>query len=292
MDFFRFSTTAGRIYRLRCTPGTLSACGMSLRTDSSFHEVASGQNELLYEASDSGDSVLLLSGNGTNAGTYTYSLEDVGTDDHADTPTSATALPLGGSASGVVETPNDVDTFALQVQAGRLYRVTCSAGTQLKTCAVNVGGKNGLTVGSNELGTRPGADFEAKSSEGYVAFVRGVEDATGDYQVSLEDMGVDDHGDTAETASPLTLGVTVTGRMESQDDWDAFSVTLTLGTNYTLTSAGSPTPPVVTMMSADGRYREFLPGGEPFTPSSTAVHTFYVRSADHWGTQTYELTVR
>lgn len=93
VDAFRFSATAGRSYRVRCTPGTLTACHMELRS-ANVWPTPSGNNELLFEATQTATYSVRMSSAGT--GSYTYALEELGAEDPGSTSASA---PRGGSSS-------------------------------------------------------------------------------------------------------------------------------------------------------------------------------------------------
>jgi hypothetical protein len=61
-------------------------------------------------------------------GPYVFTIEDVGQDDHADTLAGATALPASGLiAEGWMDTPNDLDWFAMDLEA-RPYVVRAMPG--------------------------------------------------------------------------------------------------------------------------------------------------------------------
>ncbi len=289
VDSFRFSATAGHRYRVRCTPGTLTRCHMELRGDNVW-PMPSANDELRFEATQTATYTVRMSSAGT--GSYTYALEELGPDDHGGTTASATPLQLGGTARGVVEVPTDVDAFTLPVQAGRLYRVTCAADERLRQCQLSVGGPDGFLVSYGTAASPSTTTFEAKADHGYAAYVRGVNGSMGAYTVSVEDSGVDDHGDTPDTASPLTLGAQVTGLLETRTDQDTFSVALTAGTRYPLTLTGTPSPPRLSVLLLDGRRLDFSPGEASFVPSATGTYVFIVQPQESQVDGSYALTVR
>jgi len=54
---------------------------------------------------------------------------DLGVDDHGGTQAAATALSVGGTATGVFQFPSDREVFAVPVVAGRIYRLEETSAT-------------------------------------------------------------------------------------------------------------------------------------------------------------------
>ncbi len=72
-----------------------------------------------------GDYQVVVSGapNPHDTGTYTFSLMEVMSDDHQESPDAPGALTVGGSAVGNIEAPGDVDWFAVELEAGVEYTI-------------------------------------------------------------------------------------------------------------------------------------------------------------------------
>src|SRR5205823_5297331 len=56
------------------------------------------------------------------AGPYTYTLEDLGPDDHGDTLATADAITFGTTSQGNLETTSDLDVFTFTATANHIYR--------------------------------------------------------------------------------------------------------------------------------------------------------------------------
>jgi len=163
LDLFSFHVTAGRIYRFHCTQtwavSYLSACRVTLLG-------ADGQVLPLTKSSDvtaGYHTGVLATQDGTvyarverNPGgaflgkEYDYSLLDLGPDDFANTPAEATVVPVGTTVPGRVEIVGDVDIFALDVVAGRSYRLSCTGGAS--HCGMRVRGPQGEVLYTTLMG--------------------------------------------------------------------------------------------------------------------------------------------
>ncbi|MFP2904736.1 hypothetical protein ACLESD_06705 [Pyxidicoccus sp. 3LFB2] len=229
VDAFSFPATAGHIYSVRCVRTGSSWCDLKVKdptgnaVPAAHAAVVSGR--YLIEVS---------SGSTTGLGTYTLHVEDLGPDDHANTAAGATPLPPGNTpVAGRLETFDDVDVFALSVTAPRAYRLVCQASQALSSCKVNVRTPGGTLVAASDSFSRTAVSFEAPATGTLLVEVSAAfSQHAGTYTLSLEDLGLDDAGDTLATARPLTLGVPRPGRFEKASDVDVYSVQLTGGQRY------------------------------------------------------------
>ena len=226
VDTFTFPATAGHIYRVRCVRATATLCSVKVK-DPTGREVQAS-----HEAVVSGRYLIEASSDGEETGTYTLHVEALGPDDHADTTEGATPLPAGTPREGRLETFNDVDVFALSVTAPRAYRVTCGPDPVLSSCAVSVRTASGTLVASTSTFSYE-VSFEAPATGTlFVQVSTNSYQSVGTYTLLLEDLGLDDVGDTAATAAPLSLSEAVPGRFETATDVDVYAVRLTGGQRY------------------------------------------------------------
>jgi len=228
VDVFAFAATAGHIYRVRCVPGSLRDCGLKLR-DPSGQEVAPP-----FEAVVSGRHTLEVSGGWNNGvGTYTLHFENLGPDDHADTASGATVLTPGTPATaGRLETFDDVDVFVLSATAPRFYRLTCAPNNELSGCKLRVRDATGNLVAESESYPSTLSFGATRTGPMTVELTSGSSQRAGTYTLRLEDLGLDDYGNTQATAAPLSLSTPVMGRLESPTDIDVFAVSLKGGQRY------------------------------------------------------------
>ena len=142
LDEFSFTATAGRIYQVSCTPGTLANCPVLLRS-AAGSSLAQGSGKASFEAATSGTVYVEIgSSYSQNVGTYSVVVSDLGPDDHGDTWTTATPLSVGVATGGLIEIPYDADYFSLSLSAGS-HTVTIASSTYYLD--VDVYGTDGTT---------------------------------------------------------------------------------------------------------------------------------------------------
>ncbi|MCP3140045.1 hypothetical protein [Pyxidicoccus xibeiensis] len=228
VDVFSFSATAGRVYRVRCSSSTSPWCEVKVK-DPTGHDVPA-----FHEALVGGRYVIEVSTSSMETGTYTLHLEDLGPDDHADTATGATPLPEGSiGVGGYLETFTDVDVFSLSVTAPRAYRIVCKpTGPSPVGCMLRVRDARGVLVVSSGSSSE-WVSFEAPATGTLTVEVSSASSQyTGTYTVTLEDLGLDDAGNTPATAAPLPLSQRVERRFETRSDVDVFALQLSGGQRY------------------------------------------------------------
>lgn len=161
-------------------------------------------------------------------------------DDYTDNSATAGVLALNGSVAGTLESANDNDWFRVQLVADVSYTFELSSP---------------LGIGSRELLNFYDAD--GKRFFGYVGddweptLVRTFKAATtGTYYLGVQDNSYgtgfvpkaytlrntavqgDDTGDTAATARGVSVGETVSARLETAEDRDVFRIALEAGVTY------------------------------------------------------------
>ncbi len=229
VDILGFDAVADHIYRTTGQNGffgNLAPDGTALT--SSFRAATSGRH--------------FVRGWGPR-GPYQVVVDDRGPDAHGDTAMDAFPLLFGVAVSGAVEPSADRDFFSFPALPDHAYRIEQSGTGGNRTLVLLVDPANGGIFSGKLLfkrglsGLQP---LEVKQDSTY------PEPQYGDYTLRVDDLGADDHGDTPATATPLTLGATGTGRLETYDDRDCFAVELSAATRYTLT--GTPNVPAVSFI--------------------------------------------
>jgi hypothetical protein len=267
VDAFKFTPTAGRVYRVECTRGTLTSCDLQLKDaiGGTLYSVSNpSHGEIVFEAT-SGNPVVFTVGGISNysnfepEGTYSWSITDVGTDDHGDTHATATPALLPMTAQGAqLESFGDVDVFAFEATAGHIYRVTCTRGT-LPNCMKRVKDGAGNLIAEQSYWTS-NAPFVATTSATYYVEISSDNsysyygNAVGTYSWLIEDVGVDDHGGTLASATNIAAGPPGTaGNLQFRDDVDVFSFDASAGRIYVARCvAGSANNCYVTISNASG----------------------------------------
>lgn len=143
-------------------------------------------------------------------------------------------LALSGNATGKIDSINDSDWFAITLHAGRSYRFALDQdgnhGPQQLTLYDAAGQR---LVQNTEAGpSHPAIPLihAAAATATYYVAVSGPGQRLGDYRLTAAP--VDDHGNTDSTQSPVALGQTVHGMLETKGDEDRFKADLKAGTSY------------------------------------------------------------
>ncbi|WP_164010887.1 hypothetical protein [Pyxidicoccus trucidator] len=247
-DVFAFAATAGNVYALTCEgPGDSIPWRLSLAGGELHAFPAQGQARLAFEAETSGTMFVSISYDEAflspeeeepeyPAPGYTCRFEALGPDDHGDANDRATALDLPVSElAGNLEAQGDRDVFSLQLVASHYYQVSC----------VPVGSGRCEVLLAAEAGAQPwqafgGSSWKPRSTGTHFLRVSG----DGAYRLSVEDRGLDAHGETKEEATLLTVSETPgQGSFQVRDDVDAFAFDAQPDGIYELTCEWAATGP-------------------------------------------------
>ena len=202
-------------------------------------------SRLFFSADRYGDYYIAVGARGHRKGTYKLLVEEVRADDYPDGRFGD--LRIEAPASGEIELPGDRDRFEVMLEAGRTYRIEIDGSP---VAARQINGRlyalrdaednfaTGVTRdGDTRLYVRPPADgvytIEAGSASDSVR-------NTGRYSLSVEDVTrVDDH--TSAGDSVVSVGGSLSGKIEKPGDSDWFAVTLDAGALYQVEVQGSDT---------------------------------------------------
>jgi hypothetical protein len=241
-----FTATAGHTYRFTCIRDVNNGCTLRLLDGSGavLDQDEVGTDAGLVQArvkarSPRGEAFFIeLSALSNAGGTYGWRLEDLGLDDHGDTPASATertgsAMPVTGN----IDFPSDEDTFAIARPRSTIGRWSCTLQGTPDYWNIHVRDASGVTLQSGNghgPGALTGAIHVAPSSEPlFFSIVSHSPSFTGAYTCTLEDLGLDDHGNTRATATPIEPSAnSITGTMAYYGDIDMLSTSLRAGHFY------------------------------------------------------------
>ncbi len=237
IDTFSFTATAGHIFQAAATVTGTGATTLRVRVlDSTGAMLGEGDGlaGALVATTGTYRAQVLRGGYSSNGDLQRYSLTvtDQGTDDHAGTSAGATALTVGTPIGGSVQYTADVDAFAFTPIAGHVYAVSCARTSG--TCSFQVKDPSGVVVPS-------GGGFLAATAGRWIVEVSGgsYSSVLGPYTLTVTDQGAEDHGGTAATATPLTLGTATSGVLAFQSDIDVFSFSGVAGHIYAVTLGNS-----------------------------------------------------
>ncbi|WP_163997462.1 hypothetical protein [Pyxidicoccus caerfyrddinensis] len=221
VDVFTFRSVAGHGYRFTCDPGNGSSPRLEARTAlgarvDSTSNVLNGVAVGVKAAGEASWFVEVSYVEVPAPVTYRCRLEDLGADQHADVTTGATPLTPGTEVPVRMESRTDVDVLSFTGVAGHVYRIasqglvriTNAAGTELKRWDF-VGGYK--------------VYYEVTTAGPYYVQLSNASAWGSTFPFLLEDLGLDDHGDTAATATRIAVGSTVTGLLHEEYEVDAIS---------------------------------------------------------------------
>ena len=133
-DFFRFTATAGQLYQIDVALGTLDDSEIAV-LDSDEWQLEynddhgdSLASRIFWEAPETGDYYIAVSGWGTGSYTLTVDLSDV-VDDHGNDTDNATVVTVGADTQGSLDYEGDTDLFRFTATAGQLYQIDVALGT-------------------------------------------------------------------------------------------------------------------------------------------------------------------
>ncbi|HLL54383.1 MAG TPA: hypothetical protein VK447_12590, partial [Myxococcaceae bacterium] len=153
-------------------------------------------------------------------GTYRYRLEELGPDDHGDTPETATALsPAGVTGLGLVESEGESDVFAFTADAQRLYAFECISEAPY-LCNLSV-----LDARGEVMPVVATFGFKAPSAGTFYVKQSAEYGHTGYYWYNFIPGGMDDHGDTAAAATSIPFPASLSANLEIPGDEDYFAFT-------------------------------------------------------------------
>ena len=166
----------------------------------------------------------------------------LGADDHGNSPLAATPIVADGTLTpACIETSGDMDYFLFAAVEGRTYRILTSHLSERMDTIVYLladDGQSILRVDDDSAGNDASRiEWTATSSGTYFLMVRHAQATTGTgcYDVSLSITQIDDHGNSALSATPLALdGPATSGFLESSEDVDVFLFTVEAGYDYVI----------------------------------------------------------
>ena len=153
-------------------------------------------------------------------------------DDHGDEVETASAIEVGESAGGTLDYMFDFDFFRFHAEEGQRYRMNVNH-ESLRAASVTLYAPDGLTQEFGGFGnwksrrrvsTGPQILWVSPSSGQYYFAVQNFGGKTGPYTLTITavDDPADDHVDTLDTATDISLGEVVGGVVDDDFDYDYF----------------------------------------------------------------------
>ena len=185
--------------------------------------------------------------------------EPSGEDFPAD-PSTSGRVAVGGTATGRIGSDGDLDWFAVELEAGKTYRIETSGvptggGTLPRGSLHGVYDADGnripgvydpslsfLSINGQDVPQDDDEVFFTPDEDGtyYMAAGNGGTTDTGTYTLRVTEMQ-DDFPATVDTTGTVQVGGTASGEIEYETDWDWFAVELAAGQSYTIDLKGRST---------------------------------------------------
>lgn len=181
-------------------------------------------------------------------------------DDHGNTWDTATSVTVNTSVEAALDTTSDVDFFSFQLQAGEYYVLDVALGT-LNDSMITVYDTDGTTLiaSDDNSGDGLGSRYSFVCPVDGIYFLRVFSvfsTSAGTYTFSVTRID-DDHGDSWDEATTLTLGLEIEGQLHTTNDVDYFWIELEAGRFYGMHLDGSGltgglADSILTLYGADG----------------------------------------
>ena len=309
------------------TPDIMDADGLTsstltyqwIRVDGATETDISGATSYVYTlvAADEGKTIKVkvsFTDDANNAETLTSAATAAvaagGTDDCADDTTTTCSVSVGSSVTGEIENASETDYFSLSVTLGVTYRIDVEgAPTSMGTLGdpwVGLEVDSQFLTFDDDGGDGPNSrlTWTAQETATYYVVVReALYNNTGTYTLTVSVATDDCAGDTTTTCS-VSVGSSVTGEIEDDNDSDYFSLSVTSGVTYQIDAEGSDTgkgtlgnPYLYLRDASDTKLAEDENGGTGrnarivWTASSTGTFYVDVQESSYVNTGTYTLTV-
>ena len=213
----------------------------------------------------------------------------------------ATPVSLGEDTQGEIEHGNDTDFFVFETEQGTLYQIDIALGT-LTDSTVVLYDANGVLVAYNDDYENTPASrivWNAPTSGSYYLEASSYDTGTGTYTLTIiiADF-TDDHTNSIQGATAVTLGEDTQGEIEHGNDTDFFVFETEQGTLYQIDIAlGTLTDSTVVLYDANGVLVAYNDDYEN-TPASRIVWnaptsgSYYLEASSYdIFTGTYTLTI-
>ena len=260
-DWFAMTLQAGKVYQIdlegrHTERGTLAdpelyglydADGTFIDgTDANQGGGVGGNARLYFTPEESATYYAAVGAYAIMTGTYTLSVTEF-TDDHGATPDTAGTVAVNSSVEGRIEPPGDHDWFAVDLEAGEIYRFDLEGKWTYRGTLWDPH-LHGIYTADEVLIDGTADDysgvlnnsqthFEPSESGTYYVAARADGGEVGTYTLTVIKVA-DDYGTTPDTAGTVDVGGMAEGKIEHSDDRDWFAVGLQGGRTYQVDLAG------------------------------------------------------
>ena len=245
-DYFSFEARRGVRYTLEIDLG--SSEGVEIAFAKPFDGIEKSSDgvgsTLSWIAPSTATYYVAISGTNRvrdSSGTYALKMrsETELQDQHSETRDGATVISFGNAHQGSISPSTDSDYFSFTAERGIRYTMAIDLGTAagVALTALDTGGQ--LLATNGGVGTT--LQWSAPTTGTHLAIVSAstqFPDVIGTYSLNLasEPSLRDRHGESVDTATPVSLGNAHQGAISPETDSDYFSFTAERGIRYTMTA--------------------------------------------------------
>ena len=232
-------------------------------------------------------------------------------DDHGDTPSGSTLIPVSSEWYGSIEDGDDVDFFSFRASGGHEYVIETHLDSNPDTVLALYDPAGDVIDHHDDSGSGGGERmvWVAPSTDTYYIEVMGYEGATGTYFLTLIEVATpaptaaparvaDDHGDTPSGSTLIPVSSEWYGSIEDGDDVDFFSFRASGGHEYVIETHLDSNPDTVLALYdpagdvIDHHDDSGSGGGERMVWVAPSTDTYYIEVMGYEGaTGTYFLTL-
>ena len=263
VDWIKVSLTAGHIYVFSLTPdSTLADQGMELEVLDSAgnivdpmaftptaeaHQYFSDSAQTSITAPTTGTYYLRVAAFLQDTGSYTLSVSTGAADDYASNLTTTGLVAVGGSTSGVINNPGDVDWIKVSLTAGHIYVFSLTPDSTLADQGMELEVLDSAGNIVDPMAFTPTAEahqyFSDSAQTSITALTTGTYylrvavslQVTGSYTLSVSTGAADDYVSNLTTTGLVAVGGSTSGVINNPGDVDWIKVSLTAGQTYVFT---------------------------------------------------------
>lgn len=294
IDWFKFHAEAGQHYQIKAIGDDNRSYGSVQAYDADGKLLPT--NAGVIEPATDADYYVAVTAHGSGA--YTATATTL-VDDYSGNGSQPGSLTVDASAKGALQYEGDIDRFTLDMVAGTIYTVTMqntglvASGHSANLLLRDPAGNNAFDYGA--IGS-PAKVFsfalKAKTTGTYTLDVGDANNATPQtgsrtYTLSAK-AAADDYADTRDAATKLSIGATMSGKVQMARDVDIVKLELAAGLNYAFEAPSDTSTSVqVALYSADGTIVHKGSGSAiSFGMTPTTSGTYYLAASAAYSSTT------